>query len=247
MNHIEFEWTSPIWGPTYQALSERFHFTRFDQRGNGLSDWEVERISPGAMREDMEAVAEAAELDRFALFASSQGASFAIDYALAHPGKVSCIVFVGAYLRGRLRRGDPEEEALQAQALAMIRQGWGATNPLFRQFFVSSFLPEGTPEQQSRFDEMQRISTNAGNAARIFEMNSVIDAVDRARRLDLPALVLHARGDRIAPIEEGRLIARAIPGAEFVELPGANHVVLEGTPAFDRVIEESAAFVAAHP
>ena len=131
MSHLEYMWTNPIWSPEITAFSERFRYVRFDQRGNGLSDREVERVTVEAMVEDMEAVADAAGLERFALIAASQGAAFSVEYARRHPDRVSCIVFNGGYLRGRLTRGTPEQAALYETAMGMIRQGWGSPNPLF--------------------------------------------------------------------------------------------------------------------
>ena len=59
----------------------------------------------------------------------------------------------------------------------------------------------------------------------------------------MPTLVLHARGDEVVPIAEGRLLASGIPGAEFVELDSRNHVLLEQEPAWQRFQEEVLAFV----
>ena len=59
-------------------------------------------------------------------------------------------------------------------------------------------------------------------------------------------LVLHCKGDRAVPIAEGRLIARTIPGATFVELPGSNHALMGGTAAFDQFFAEANAFLEEH-
>lgn len=246
MTHLEYMWNNPIWAPEVQAWSERVNFIRFDQRGNGLSDRDPDCITVEAMCEDMLAVADAAGQDRFAILAASQGAAFAVEFALAHRDRVSCIVFNGGYLRGRLMRGSAEETLLYETASNMIRQGWGSPNPLFRSFFASSFIPGATPAQQASFDEAQRVATDAQAALKLFEMNARVDALDAARQLDLPVLVLQARGDRVAPLKEGQLIARTIPGAQFVELPGDNHIQLEGTPGFDRMIEEATRFINTH-
>ena len=77
-------------------------------------------------------------------------------------------------------------------------------------------------------------------------MNSKVDVTELAKRVDVPTLVLHCVGDRVVPIDEGRLMAKLIPGAMFVELQGNNHVLVEGTPAFDRFFEETAGFLAMH-
>jgi pimeloyl-ACP methyl ester carboxylesterase len=77
-------------------------------------------------------------------------------------------------------------------------------------------------------------------------MNAEIDATALARQVKVPTLVLHCRGDRVAPLEEGHLMAKLIPDADFVELPGNNHALLEGTPAFDQFFEAATAFLSAH-
>ena len=243
MNHLEYEWRSPIFAPLYNELAQRFRLIRFDQRGNGLSDWEVEEISEDAMTRDIATVADAAGLERFALLGFSQGAAFAIRYAVENPERVSCLILAGGYLRGRLKRPHPEQKQLYEALGLTIRDGWGSPNPVFRHFFTSSFIPDATAEIAGAFDELQRIATSPQNALRIWELNARVDATEFAPQVRVPTLVLHCQGDRVAPIEEGQLAARMIPGAVFVDLPGNNHIVLEGTPAFDRFLDEVAAFV----
>ena len=94
LGHIEYEWRSPIWGPWLSALSVTNELIRFDQRGGGLSDWEVEDISENKMITDMESVVKAANLDKFALLGISQGCAFSIRYAYENPDHVSCWFFL---------------------------------------------------------------------------------------------------------------------------------------------------------
>jgi class 3 adenylate cyclase/pimeloyl-ACP methyl ester carboxylesterase len=246
LNHMEYEWNSPIWGPFLTEFARNNRLVRFDQRGNGLSDWDIEKISPEAMIEDMEAVVAAAGVERFALFGISQGAAFSVRYAVKHPEKVSCLILFNGYTRGRRVRSDAEDEAYHNTAQMIIREGWGSTNPVYRHFFTSSFLTEASQEIKDSFDELQRISGSAENVARIALMNSLIDNSDYARQVRVPTLVLHIAGDNQVPVSEGRLTARLIPGAQFVELPGKNHVALEGYPCFDMFFDEIRAFMAEH-
>jgi pimeloyl-ACP methyl ester carboxylesterase len=107
-------------------------------------------------------------------------------------------------------------------------------------------MPDAQPEIAASFDELQRIATSPDAAIRLWTMNSQVDVTELARKINVPTLVLHCVGDRVAPIEEGRLMAKLIPDATFVELLGNNHVLLEGTPAFDQFLDEASRFLEAH-
>ena len=243
LNHIEYEWRNPIWGPAFGELARHFRLVRFDQRGNGLSDWEVDEISQDAMVGDMASVALAAELDRFALLGISQGCAFSIRYTVENPKRLTCLVLLGGFVRGRLRRPDPEQKKLCEALTLIIRDGWGSPIPVFRHFFTSNFIPDAPPEIAASFDELQRIATSPTNALRIWDMNTQLDVTELARKVRVPTLVLHCKGDRVAPLEEGRYMAQVIPGARFVELPGSNHVLLAETPAFEQFLEETINFI----
>ena len=155
-------------------------------------------------------------------------------------------MLLGGFLRGRLRRPDPEQRKLCEALTLIIRDGWGSPNPVFRHFFTSNFIPDAPPEVAATFDELQRIATSPASALRIWDMNNNLEATELARRLRAPTLVLHCAGDRVAPVEEGRHMAETIPGARFVELPGDSHVLVAGMPAFERFVEEATAFIGAH-
>ena len=246
LNHLEYEWRSPIWHPWLARLAKLCRLVRFDQRGNGLSDWEIEAVSEKIMVRDMSTVAAAAELTRFALLGISQGCAFSVRYAVEHPEQVTCLVLVGGFLRGRLRRTQPDQKHLYEVGTMMIRDGWGSPNPVFRHFFTTTFMPDAQPEVAASFDELQRIATSPEAAMRLWKMNCQIDMTDLAKKINVPTLVLHCAGDRVTPIEEGRLMAQLIPNATFVELPGNNHVLMEGTPAFERFFAEFSSFLSTH-
>ena len=246
INHIEYEWQSPVWGPFLSEFAQQSSLTRFDQRGNGLSDWDVDEISPKRMIDDMLAVADAAGLDRFALFGISQGAAFAMRFAASYPERVKCLVLLGGYVRGRLHRGDPEAERFHEISRTMIRDGWGSSNTVYRHFFTTAYIPDATPQEAECFDELQRVSTNTENALRVLEMNAEIDAAEYATAVRVPALILHSRGDRAVPIEESQLAARLIPGASFIELPGNNHCMVGGHPGFQEFFDELRPFLHEH-
>jgi pimeloyl-ACP methyl ester carboxylesterase/DNA-binding CsgD family transcriptional regulator len=243
LTHLEYEFRSPVWTPWIRALSREHSLLRLDERGCGLSDWEVE-LSLDAWVRDLEAVVDAAGLERFALFGHSQGAAIGIEYAVRNPQRVSQLVILGGYARGWLRRGLPAArvEELEAQ-LKLIEAGWGRDDPSYRHMFSSQFLPNATIEQLGSLSEMQRVSASPANAARIIRTFFNFDVQESAQKLTCPALVLHGRGDRRTPFEEGRLLAGLIPGAQLVPLETENHILLEHEPAFRQFFEELRGFL----
>ena len=244
LSHVEFDLESPVWRPWLLALARHNTYVRYDQRGCGLSDREMEEFSLDAWVSDLEAVVDDLGLKRFPLFGMSQGGAVAITYAHRHPEKVSRLVLVGAYARGGLMRGGGEEERLEAELLVnIIRVGWGRDNLAFREVFGHRFLPGGTPEQLRWWRDLERISATAEVAARTLEGFQHIDVSGVARTLRLPVLVMHSRRDAVVPFEEGRLLAGLIPGARFVPLESDNHVLLETEPAWPDFIAELHGFL----
>ncbi len=237
LTHLEHDLQNPIWGPFLERLASRRTLVRYDQRGCGLSDWTVGDISFDAWASDLEAVVEDAGLSRFALLGISQGGASAIAYAVRHPERVSHLVLVGAYARGALRRPLSPERAEAARAMIpIVRAGWGGGSPAFRQVFALQFLPDASAEQLRQFDDLQRVSTSAENAARTLEQFDRIDVTALAPHVHVPTLVLHSRHDDRAPFEEGRWLASTIPGARLVTLESRRHLPLPGEPAFDEML-----------
>jgi class 3 adenylate cyclase/pimeloyl-ACP methyl ester carboxylesterase len=246
MNHLEFDWQNPDLHNLYTSLARDFTLLRYDARGNGLSDWDVEDISLDAWVKDLETVVDAAGLDRFPLFALSQGCAISVAFAVRHPERVSHLVLYGGFARGTYRRAKNEFELQQAKALAtLIRTGWGSESPVFRQLFSSLFMPGGTPEQLQRFAERQRKTTTAECAYRFFETTRNLDVSDLLARISVPTLVMHKRDDQVQPFEAGRELAAGIPGARFVALPGQNHMPLTQDPETERMLEEIRLFLKA--
>jgi class 3 adenylate cyclase/pimeloyl-ACP methyl ester carboxylesterase len=238
MNHLEYDWQSPIWRHLLQELAKDHTLVRFDQRANGLSDWDVEDISFEAFVRDLETVVDALGLERFPLLGISQGCAISIAYAIQHAERVSHLVLYGGFARGPLRRGSQADKTQAEAMITLIRHGWGQDNPAFRQLFTSSFIPGATKEQMEWFNELQRVSISPENAARIRETTSNIEVTDLLAKVTTPTLVLHCRHDGIVPFEEGRRMAAMIPGAKFVPLDGQNHLMLEHEPAWSRFLEE---------
>jgi pimeloyl-ACP methyl ester carboxylesterase len=243
LNHLEFDWISPIWRHWLVELLRDHRVIRYDERGNGLSDWDVARLSFDAFVEDLEAVVDEAGLERFDLFAISQGAAVAIAYSLRHPERVRRMVLLGGYARGWMLRLHGEDLARREAMVVLSRTGWGSDNPVFRQMFSSLYIPGGTAEQLDWFNELQRISTSPENAERLQRVLGAIDVSSLLRQVRVPTLVAHARGDQIIPFACGEELAREIPGAAFVPLDGDNHILLADEPAWPCFLAAMRAFL----
>jgi pimeloyl-ACP methyl ester carboxylesterase/DNA-binding winged helix-turn-helix (wHTH) protein len=245
LTHAEYDWESPVWQHWLRELSRDHALIRYDQRGSGLSDHDAEDISFDAFVRDLETVVDGMGLDRFPLFGLSQGCAVAVAYAVRHPERVSRLVLYGGYPQGLLKRARTPEQLREAEMIVhQIPLGWGRDNPSFRMFFAARFLPEGTPEQISWFNELQRATTSPEVAVRLLAAAGDLDVIDIAPRVLAPTLVLHSTGDGVVPFDQGRLFASLIPGARFVPLESRNHVLLEHEPAWGRFLDEVRRFLA---
>jgi pimeloyl-ACP methyl ester carboxylesterase/DNA-binding CsgD family transcriptional regulator len=242
LTHLEDDPGSPVWGHWTAFLSEHFRYVRYDERGCGMTDWDVRHLSLDRYVQDLETVVEAARLtDPFVLLGMSHGAAVCIAYAGRHPERVARMILCGGFARGALRRGDEEAGRMQ-RAIIDLAGLWGSDNPAFRQVFTSRFIPGGSDEQLRWFNDLCRRTTLPELAGTLLRARAETDVSALLRDVRTPTLVLHARDDAIAPLSEGRLLAAEISGAQFVELDSRNHVLLEHEPAWARFQEAVLAF-----
>ena len=244
LSHLELDWDAPIWSPLFRRLARRHRFVRYDERGNGLSDWDVRDIHFDAFMTDLETVVDASGIERFALLGISQGASVSIEYAVRHPERVSHLVLFGGYVAGWRIDADDDTIREREAVMTLTQTGWGRNDPTYRQIFSSTFLPGANPEEMAWFNEFQRQTTSPENAARFLSAFGDIDVRDRLAQVQVPTIVLHSRGDRRIPFDVGRDIAARIPGAEFVGLDSDNHLLLGREPASDAFVQAVEDFLA---
>jgi pimeloyl-ACP methyl ester carboxylesterase len=244
MTHLEYDWESPVWRHWLRELSRERMLVRYDERGCGLSDHDADDLSFEAWVRDLETVVDAIGLERFPLLGISQGCAVSIAYAVRHPERVTQLVLYGGFAEGLITRArTPEEREQSAMVMRGIPLGWGYDNPAFRMFFAARFLPEGTPEQQRWFSELQRVTTSPEIASRLLSTAATIDVTELAPQVRAPTLVLHATGDAVAAFSQGRKLAALIPGARFVPLESRNHILLEAEPAWARFVDEVRRFL----
>jgi pimeloyl-ACP methyl ester carboxylesterase/AraC-like DNA-binding protein len=243
LNHLEFDWDSPVWRHWLRELTRENNLIRYDERGNGLSDWDPAELTFDSFVDDLETVVEAAGLGQFDLLGISQGAPVAIAYSLRHPGRIRRMVLLGGYARGWALRLQGEDLARREAMVTLTQTGWGSDNPAYRQMFTGLYIPGGTPEQLGWWNELQKVSTTPANAVRLQRVLANIDVTGLLGRVTVPTLVAHARKDNVIGIEAGKELAAGIPGSMFVELDSANHVLLEHETAWQHFLIATRSFL----
>jgi DNA-binding SARP family transcriptional activator/pimeloyl-ACP methyl ester carboxylesterase len=243
LSHLSFSWESPIWRHWTEEFAKDHAFVHYDERGSGLSDWTNAEFSLDACVRDLEAVVDALGLERFALIGSSKGGPTSIAYAARHPERVSQLVLYGTFAQGWRTQGNDSGIERREAMITLVRQGWAQDNPAIRQMLTSLFVPDAALEEMGWFNELQRLSSSAENAARLMRAVGDFNVLDLLPSIAAPALVLHCRDDAAVPFEQGQLIASRIPGAGFVALEGRNHILLPRDPAWTRFVREVRQFL----
>jgi pimeloyl-ACP methyl ester carboxylesterase/DNA-binding winged helix-turn-helix (wHTH) protein len=243
LTHLDFEWGSPIWQHWWTELSKHHRLIRYDERGNGMSQRDVPHVSFDTWVRDLETVVDAAGLDRFSLLGISRGGAIAIAYTVKHPERVNKLVLYGAFPMGLYHYGSPEELEARRALISLTRLGWGLHDAAFCRMFTNRFMPNSTPVHENWFDDLQRVSTSAENAARLMDVDSGIDVRGLLRQVQVPTLVLHCDRDKVVSPEHGRQLAAEIPNARYASIPSANHLLLAEEPAWEILLQELSAFM----
>ena len=172
----------------------------------------------GFLDRDLEATVDCLQLDRYALLGISQGAMTAVAHAVRHPERVSKLILHGGKARGAKRRNSPKDAEMSDAVVALMRRGWGDEHSPYMRMFASRYMPGGSAEQIKALAELQQMSTSGENAVRIRMAWDETTVVDLLPLVAVPTLVLHSLHDGAARFEEGRLVAKSIPNARFVNL-----------------------------
>jgi len=242
LNHIEYDWESPLWRQWIHEFTKGHSLVRYDERGNGLSDWDTPELSLDAFVDDLKCVVDELGLEHFDLLAISHGAAVAVAFAVRYPDRVRRLVIVNGYAAGWAVHANPAEVARREAMITLSQAGWGADNPSFRQLFTNLYIPGASPKQMGWFNEMQRISASPENAVRLMRVLGNIDVRDLLGQVKTPTLIFHSRDDQAVHFSRGEEIARGIPGSTFVPLDSRNHILIETEPAWRLFVEGSRAF-----
>jgi pimeloyl-ACP methyl ester carboxylesterase/DNA-binding CsgD family transcriptional regulator len=242
LSHLQFDWQSPVWRHFLTDLGQFATVIRFDERGHGLSDWDVTDHGLEARVGDLEAVAEAAGHPTFALMGMAQGGPVAVAYAVRHPERVTRMLFYGSFSNAT-RLMTEEDRHVEDAFEPLIKAGWARPDSTFRRVFTSLMIPGATEQQMTWIDDLQRVATSASTAAIARQQRREADVDALLAHVRAPTLVLHSTGDQMNKFELGRALASGIAGARLVALPSNNHIVLADEPAWAIFVDEVRRFL----
>lgn len=193
-------------------------FVRYDGRGFGLSDRDVEDFSLDARVRDLEAVVDALGLERFVLYAVSAGGPTAIAYTVRHSERVSRLILAGTYAKFLL---SPEDRRQWEGMISLFQTSWDS---ILVHSMMGKFLMPDADEVSLRVGgEWLRISGDGPAMAGFHKEQLELDTRDLALQVDVPTLVVHGQEDPVVPLPHGRDLASLIPGAQFEIIAGADH------------------------
>jgi pimeloyl-ACP methyl ester carboxylesterase/DNA-binding CsgD family transcriptional regulator len=231
LTHLQHDWDSPVWAHWLRFFSQRHTLVRYDPRGCGLSQTDVERISLHDWVDDLEAVVDCLGLARFPLLGMSQGAAVAVEYAARHPDRVSQLVLYAPLITGW--RNSQHPLALRWSRMEqLVATGWGEQNLAFPSMFAHLFIPGGSAEQIQWYAEQQCKSASAAVAVRIMGVLAELRLFGRLKDVQVPTLVVQVSDDQAIRPESAIGIASEIRGSQFACINSRNHILLEHEPGW---------------
>lgn len=239
VSNIEHYWEMPRVPELLNRLGSFARVVIFDKRGTGLSDPVAEPPPLEQRMDDMQAVMDAAGVERAALFGISEGGPASVLFAATYPDRTSALVLYGSTPRFRtdsdIAWGATDEQIDMVLADVFARWGEGA--------LLEAFAPSSTgdPEMARVWGRFQRAGASPAMARAVMAALFEIDVRDVLPTIGVPTLILHRTGDLIAPIEGARLMAERIPSARLVEFEGTDHVPFTGD--FEPVLDEMEEFL----
>lgn len=237
--HLELYWELPAYRGYCERLAEFTRLIRFDKRGMGMSDRVPGATTLEERMDDIRAVLDAVGSERAAVMGESEGGPLALLFGAAHPDRAQSLILQGAEVRERKDDDWPWGESTAEEFdeyMSTLPKTWGRGDS------IEAIAPSlGDPPWARQW--MGRVQVHSGtptSAGAFMRMAFDIDVRDVVSSVNVPSLVLHATGDRICHVENGRFLARTLPSAKYVEMNNDDHV-----PWFapDQVLDEIREFL----
>jgi pimeloyl-ACP methyl ester carboxylesterase/DNA-binding CsgD family transcriptional regulator len=233
LTHVQHDWDSPIWAHWLRFMSARHTLVRYDPRGCGLSQSDVDNITFEDWVDDLEAVVDELGLETFPLFGMSQGAAVAVEYSIRHPQRVSQLILYAPFVTG-WRGVESAGAQLWSTLEQLVLAGWGDANMAFPAMFAHLFLPESPLETRNWYAELQRKSASREVAGRFMKILAEMHVFSHLKRVTRPALVIQLAREQVIDPQTVVGIAGEIRGSEFVSIDSSNHILLEDEPGWEQ-------------
>lgn len=219
--HLGVDWELPAYRRLCEQLSEFVRLIWFDKRGMGLSD----RVRAGTLEErmdDVRSVMDAVDSDQAVVMGVSEGGPLSMVFAAAHPERTAGLALVGAQVKERISDdwpwGEDTDKGFE-EAMRQLPERWG------RGGFIDYVAPSlaADPFAREWAGRLQFNAATPGAAETFMRMAFDIDVRSVAPLISAPTLIVHRTDDEVCHVENARFLARSIPGARYVELPGRDH------------------------
>ena len=239
VSHLEYYWREPSFARFLQRLARFSRLILFDKRGTGLSDPVTQMPTLEQRMDDVRAVMDTVGSQRAVLLGVSEGGPLCSLFAATYPDRTEALVMIGTYAR-RTRTSDypwaPTDEERELFCREILAHWGGPVG-------IEARAPSMANDAAFRdwWATYLRMGASPAAAVALTRMNAQIDIRHVLPIVKVPTLVLHRRGDRCLRVEEGRYVARCIPDAKFVELPGDDHLPFVGDA--DGLLDEIERFV----
>ena len=238
LSNVEVFWEEPSMARFLQRLASFSRLILFDKRGTGLSDRVADMPDLETRMDDVRAVMDAVRSSRAGLVGYSEGGPMCALFAATYPERTSALVMIGSFARRTWAPdypwGPTREE--RERTIDMMEREWGGPIGLEAAPSVVN-----DPRYREWWARLLRMSASPGGNRALQQMNIEIDIRHVLPVIRVPTLLIHNTGDRLIPVEYGRYMAERIPGAKYVELPGADHPPWVGNA--DTILDEVEEFL----
>jgi len=226
VSHLDYFWREPSFARFLRRLAAVSRLILFDKRGTGLSDPVLLMPTLEQRMDDVRAVMDSVGSRRAVLLGVSEGGPMCGLFAATYPERTESLIMIGTYAR-RLRAPDypwgPTPEQRDAFCRELLEHWGGPVG-------IEDRAPSKVNDAAFRtwWSTYLRMGASPAAAVVLTRMNAEIDVRHVLPTVRVPALVLHRTGDRCLLVDEGRYVASLLPDAQFVALPGEDHLPFVG-------------------
>ena len=224
VSNVELGWEEPRQASFLRGLASFARLILFDKRGTGLSD-PVPIDRPPTLEDrmaDVNAVMDAANVDRAALFGFSEGGAMSALFGATYPDRISSLVLWGA--TPRISWADDWPWGVtRSEGIAQLKS---VESGQFDEHFGLDFFVPGVahePDMVRWWNRTSRLSASPGMYVALIKTNGATDVRSVLPTISVPTLILHRSDDKVVDVRASRYMAEHIVGARLVELPGRDH------------------------